>query len=68
MIQQVTFESYKVFKEKQTLELKPITILIGKNSSGKSAIMRLLTMLAKSIAPDNDNLTKTHSKPLIYHS
>lgn len=67
MIQQVTFESYKVFKDKQTLELKPITILIGKNSSGKSAILRLLTMLAKSIASNNDSLTKSKNEPLVYH-
>jgi len=39
------FENYKAFKEKQLLDLKPITILIGKNSSGKSALTSLLLWL-----------------------
>lgn len=49
-IQTITFENYKAFSEPQTLELRPITILIGKNSSGKSAIAKLFTMLENSLS------------------
>jgi predicted ATPase len=49
MVKQISFKNYKLFKKKQTLELRPITILIGKNNSGKSAITKLPTMIASSL-------------------
>jgi len=54
MINKISFKNYKLFKEKQTLELKPITILIGKNNSGKSAILKLPVMIAGSLSGDFD--------------
>ncbi|EOS8314919.1 DUF3696 domain-containing protein [Vibrio parahaemolyticus] len=48
-MQKITFENYKAFKNKQKLELKPITILLGKNSSGKSAIAKLPSMIEHSL-------------------
>lgn len=48
-MQKITFENYKAFKNKQELELKPITILLGKNSSGKSAITKLPSMIEHSL-------------------
>ncbi|TAE75266.1 MAG: DUF3696 domain-containing protein [Bacteroidetes bacterium] len=49
-IKSISFENYKAFKEKQTLELKPITLLLGKNSSGKSVITKLFTLLDNSLS------------------
>lgn len=54
MINKISFKNYKLFKEKQTLELKPITILIGKNNSGKSAVLKLPVMIAGSLSGDFD--------------
>jgi predicted ATPase len=45
MIKSISFKNYKIFKEKQLLELKPITILFGKNNSGKSAVAKLPTLI-----------------------
>lgn len=50
MINKISFKNYKLFKEKQTLELKPITILIGKNNSGKSAVLKLPTLISGSLS------------------
>lgn len=50
MINKISFKNYKLFKEKQTLELKPITILIGKNNSGKSAVAKLPTLISGSLS------------------
>lgn len=52
MINKITFKNYKPFKEHQELELKPITVLIGKNSSGKSAVTKLLTLIENSLNGD----------------
>ena len=80
MINKISFKNYKLFKEKQTLELKPITILIGKNNSGKSAIMKLPVLISNSlnglpvnwkykIGDDSDNSIElgTDFKDLVYN-
>ena len=49
MYTKITFENYKIFKNEQTLEIRPITILFGKNNAGKSAILKLPLILADSL-------------------
>ena len=49
-IKSISFENYKAFFKKQKMELRPITILIGKNSSGKSSIAKLFTLLENSLS------------------
>ena len=46
MLKQITIENYKAFKEPTTFELRPITVLLGKNSSGKSSICKLLSVFS----------------------
>ena len=50
MITKIEFKNYKLFKRRQSLELKPITVLIGKNNSGKSAILKLPTLIENSLS------------------
>lgn len=57
MITKIKFKNYKLFKQTQTLEIKPITILIGKNSSGKTAVLKLPTLI-------EDSLTGSFPAPL----
>lgn len=47
MIQKISFENYKAFK-KGEIKIKPITILLGANSVGKSSIVNLLLMLQQT--------------------
>ncbi len=49
MVRKISFKNFKVFKNLQTLRLAPITVLIGKNNTGKSAVLRLPTMLASAL-------------------
>ncbi|NCU05007.1 MAG: DUF3696 domain-containing protein [Chitinophagaceae bacterium] len=49
-IESISVENYKSFSSKQVLKLKPITILIGKNSSGKSSLAKLFTLLENSLS------------------
>ena len=58
MINTIKFKNYKLFKKQQTLDIKPITVLIGKNSSGKSAVLKLPTLIENS-------LSGTFSEPLL---
>lgn len=49
MVSKIKFKNFKLFKDWQELEIKPITILIGKNNSGKSAVLKLPTMIGESL-------------------
>ena len=47
MIQKISFQNYKAF-ERGEIKIKPITILLGANSVGKSSIINLLLMLQQT--------------------
>jgi predicted ATPase len=49
MINKISFSNFKLFNSDQEIELKPMTILIGKNSSGKSALAKLPTLISESL-------------------
>lgn len=61
MIDKISFENYKLFKDHQELELRKITVLIGKNSSGKSAVVKLPTLIENS-------LSGTFNEPLVLNN
>ncbi|MBG0813847.1 DUF3696 domain-containing protein [Planomonospora sp. ID82291] len=46
-------ENYRCFKERQEIELRPITIILGKNNSGKSALTRLPLLLETGVRTDS---------------
>ncbi len=52
MIQKISFQNYKAFKIGE-IKLKPITILLGANSVGKSSIINLLLMLQQTANSSN---------------
>ncbi len=46
----ISFENYKAFPKRESMELRPLTVLIGRNSSGKSVIARLPLLLARALS------------------
>lgn len=54
MLNSISFSSYKKFRDENKVEIKPVTVLVGRNSSGKSSVCKLFPMLAKSITPYNN--------------
>ncbi|MCP4108064.1 MAG: ATP-binding protein, partial [Desulfobacteraceae bacterium] len=46
----ISFENYKAFQKRESVEIRPLTILIGRNSSGKSIIARLPLQIAHSLS------------------
>lgn len=57
MIQQLTLENFKCF-DKLELEIKPLTLITGRNGIGKSSILQSLLMLRQSFDErflQNDN-------------
>lgn len=52
LIRSFEVRNYKGFREHQPVELAPLTLLYGENSSGKSALLRLLPWISESMADD----------------
>lgn len=50
LIQSFEVRNYKGFRDQQHVDLAPLTLLYGENSSGKSALLRLLPWIAESMA------------------
>lgn len=53
VLSKIRFKNYKRFSGTEEIELRPVTLLIGKNSSGKSSIARLFPMLRRSLSGDS---------------
>ena len=43
--------NYKPFKAETIIEVRPLTLIFGKNSSGKSALLRLLRLILRTLGP-----------------
>lgn len=50
MIDKIWFSHYKAFNDITEIDVKPITLIIGKNSSGKSSILKLFPLLSRLIS------------------
>lgn len=50
LIRSFEVRNYKGFRDRQVVNLAPLTLFYGENSSGKSALLRLLPWLAESMA------------------
>ncbi|MDM8564388.1 AAA family ATPase [Candidatus Halobeggiatoa sp. HSG11] len=48
-IQSFTLKNYRSFVDRTTIELRPLTLLFGYNSSGKSALLRALPLIIDSL-------------------
>lgn len=62
MVSKIKFKNFKLFKNWQELEIKPITILIGKNNTGKSAVLKLPTMISESLKGEFSEPISLNSK------
>ncbi len=55
MLKNITLENFKSFKKLDNLEIKPVTILCGANSCGKSSILQSLLMFKQTLESKNPN-------------
>lgn len=49
MLSSFTVGNYRAFAREQKVEIRPLTLFFGWNSSGKSALVRFLPLLAESV-------------------
>ncbi|RKG40817.1 AAA family ATPase [Acinetobacter rongchengensis] len=53
MLKQIGIENFKAFADFQNIDLAPITLIYGANSSGKSSIIHSLMVLKQSLLSPN---------------
>ena len=51
MLTELKLSNFRIFDDEVSVRFRPITVLIGRNSSGKSSIIKFLLMLQQSIDP-----------------
>lgn len=61
MIKSFSLKNFRVFREKTTFNFRPITILTGPNSSGKSSLSNALYLMHKTLG--NKQFTDLYSVP-----
>ena len=49
MLTELKLTNFRIFDDEVTVRFRPITILIGRNSSGKSTVIKFLLMLQQSL-------------------
>ncbi|MFZ4439746.1 MAG: AAA family ATPase [Syntrophales bacterium] len=55
MFTEIGIENFKAFGKMQRIPLKPITLLYGPNSSGKSSLLQSLLMLKQTLEESDDS-------------
>ncbi len=53
-ISSISIENYKTFPGRKSIEIRPLTILIGRNSSGKSVLARLPLLINRALSTSAD--------------
>jgi len=57
MLDAITLDNFKAFKKLDNLRVKPITVLCGTNSCGKSSILQSLLLCKQTLESRNPNQT-----------
>lgn len=61
-----SIENVKSFKNKTEIEIKPLTILVGRNSCGKSSLLRFPAVLSQTCDDDSQSPLQLYGKLIDY--
>lgn len=53
-MESISVSNFRGFEKTDEIKIKPLTVLVGKNSSGKSSFLRLLPLLKQSIGRQHE--------------
>jgi len=59
MLNEITLENFRAYNSPVTVHFAPITVLIGRNSAGKSTLLKFLLMLQQTIESAGDQFFVT---------
>lgn len=61
MLNKISLKNFKAFREAE-IELKPITILVGPNNSGKSSLIQSIILLQQTLMGSTNNVINTEGQ------
>lgn len=62
MITNISLTNFRGFEEQVSVRIRPITVLIGRNSAGKSTVIKFLQMLRQTLESQRDEFFVTDGK------
>src|SRR5260370_5991009 len=62
MIEKMEIANFRGFRKPGTVRMRPITVLIGKNSAGKSTLIKFLLMLRQSLEATEGDFLVTEGR------
>ena len=62
MITNIRLSNFRAFQSAVDVRIRPITVLIGKNSAGKSSLIKFLLMLRQTLESQSDQFFVTDGK------
>lgn len=65
-VKNYSIENIKAFRNEANIQIKPITVFVGKNSSGKSSLLRFPVVLSQSISSDAETPIVLFGKNIDY--
>lgn len=62
MITSIKLENFRAFQKEVSVRIRPITILIGRNSAGKSSLLKFLLMLRQTLDSQSESFFVTEGR------
>ena len=62
MITSISLRNFRAFQDEVTVRMRPVTVLIGRNSAGKSSVVKFLLMLKQTLESQADSFFVTEGK------
>jgi len=62
MLKTISLANFRGFQEEISVRVRPITVLIGRNSAGKSSLIKFLQMLRQTLESQRDEFFVTNGK------
>jgi predicted ATPase len=62
MLTRIKLKNFRAFREEIDVRIRPITILIGRNSAGKSTLIKFLLMLQQTLESSEGDFFATEGR------
>ncbi len=62
MLKNISLTNFRGFQQEVSVRIRPITVLIGRNSAGKSSLIKFLQMLRQTLESQRDEFFVTDGK------